>query len=627
MLVRFLGVILIILILSFFSIKSSKLEFESEYPNLKVNGENALILNENVFTIFSDKFTLDIEAEGYLKRTFEGSHSSGINKIKLEKKPIRIDFSKLIEMPREIIINGEEYNEANAVLKEGINEIYLTFENFLPALSNVLIDTEDYFYFENDLIPVSKKIDVINFSPEDEILVNGKLLKSKGAVTLEKFMNVLEILRENRTIFTEVIFVNNNDDEEILLEKFARKVQLNLKQKDVDIFVNNKFIGNTLSYLENLKDGDSISFVKKKYYREFLEYEGQKSLIIDLIPKKGSLRVKADQNVEAVLFSNKLELTEDPIELIVGDYEITFAAEGFASETKMITINENKLTEVDISLLTVREDAIRRAKRSFKNSIGVNLILNNPGKIIIGSGSEEFRRNKNEIKRKVDIKRHFYLSDSLITNSQFNQIMGTGKSDNLPVTNITWIQAAMFCNKLSKKEGFKPFYIINNEKLLGFDLSSRGYRLPTESEWEYVIGLPDKSGIKQKIYPWGNAEKLDESIANLSDINSGNKNVISNYVDEHKTLSPSDSYPKTASGYYDFLGNAKEWVNDFYSEEISINDTKYMPDYIGPNFGKTHVIKGSSYQSFNLSELGISYRDDSEKGMDDLGFRIARWIY
>ena len=122
--------------------------------------------------------------------------------------------------------------------------------------------------------------------------------------------------------------------------------------------------------------------------------------------------------------------------------------------------------------------------------------------------------------------------------------MGTGKSDNLPVTNITWIQAAMFCNKLSKKEGFKPFYIINNEKLLGFDLSSRGYRLPTESEWEYVIGLPDKSGIKQKIYPWGNAEKLDESIANLSDINSGNKNVISNYVDEHKTLSHL-IYPKT----------------------------------------------------------------------------------
>ena len=627
MLVRFLGVMLIILILSFFSIKSSKLDFESEYPNLKVNGENALILNENVFTIFSDKFTLDIEAEGYLKRTFEGSHSSGINKIKLEKKPIRIDFSKLIEMPREIIINGEEYNEANAVLKEGINEIYLTFENFLPTSGNVLIDTEDYFHFENDLIPVSKKINVINFSSEDELLVNGKLLVSEGAVILEKFINALEILRENRIIFTEVIVADNNDDQEILLEKFARKVQLNLKQKDIDIFVNDKFVGNTLSYLENLKDGDSISFAKKKYYREFLEYEGQKSLLIDLIPKKGSLLVKADQNVEAVLFSNKLELTEDPIELIVGDYEITFAAEGFAPETKMITINENKLTEVDISLLTVREDAIRRAKRSFKNSIGVNLILNNPGKIIIGSGSEEFRRNKNEIKRKVDIKRHFYMSDSLITNSQFNKIMGTGKSDNLPVTNITWIQAAMFCNQLSKKEGFKPFYIINNEKLLGFDLSSRGYRLPTESEWEYVIGLPNKSGIKQKIYPWGNVEKLDESIANLSDIDSGNKNVISNYVDEHKTLSPSDSYPKTASGYYDFLGNAKEWVNDFYSEEISINDTKYMPDYIGPNFGKTHVIKGSSYQSFNLSELGISYRDDSEKGMDDLGFRIARWIY
>ena len=68
-------------------------------------------------------------------------------------------------------------------------------------------------------------------------------------------------------------------------------------------------------------------------------------------------------------------------------------------------------------------------------------------------------------------------------------------------------------------------------------------------------------------------------------------------------------------------------MNDFYTEEISINDTNFIRDYIGPNFGKTHVIKGSSYLSFNLSELGISYRDDSEKGQEDLGFRVARWIY
>ena len=187
--------------------------------------------------------------------------------------------------------------------------------------------------------------------------------------------------------------------------------------------------------------------------------------------------------------------------------------------------------------------------------------------------------------------------------------------------------AAIFCNELSKKEGFKPFYIINNSKLLGFDISSNGYRLPTESEWEFVISMPNKKGEKQKIYPWGNDEELKETIANLSDKDSGNKNIINGYSDNHKKLSPSDSYLKTASGYYDFLGNAKEWVNDFYIEEISINDTNFIQDYIGPNFGKTHVIKGSSYRSFNLSELGISYRDDSEKGQEDLGFRVARWIY
>ena len=219
------------------------------------------------------------------------------------------------------------------------------------------------------------------------------------------------------------------------------------------------------------------------------------------------------------------------------------------------------------------------------------------------------------------------MSDSLITNKQFNNIMGKSAGDDLPVTNITWIQAATFCNELSKKEGFKPFYIINNFKILGFDISSTGYRLPTEAEWEYVISIPDNDGKKQKIYPWGNSEDLKETIANLSDEESGNRNTILNYYDEHKELAPSKSYPKTALGYYDFLGNAREWVNDFYTEEISLKDNQFIEDYLGPNFGKTHVIKGSSYLSFNLSELGISYRDDSEKGQKDIGFRVARWIY
>ena len=627
MLFRLLAFIILLLVISIFSIKSSKLEFESNYPDLKVEGKTGIVLNDNVFTLFSESFVILVEADGYVSKTFEGNHSLGINKIKLEKNPIKIDFSELKQLPSSIFINGIEYLKDMAFLNEGVNEIYLEFDEFLPLSMNILIDIEDAYSLKSNLTPINKKTLIFNLNEQDKIFLNGKEVNTSDTLNLEKFVNKLKIKRLDETIYDQTIVADNNNSYEILLEKFSKKIPINFVQKDVDVFLNNEFIGNSISYLENLSNGDVISFSKKKYYLKKIEYKDQEYFDIDLKPKLGSLLIRNSQNAKAILSKKELKAFQKPIELIIGNYEINFEAEGFAPESKIITIDENKLTELNITLLTYKESAIKNSKKRYANQTGIDLILNSPGKIIIGSDTSEFRRNKNEIRRKVEITRHFYLSDSLITNKQYNKIMGKAGGDDLPVTNITWIMAAMFCNELSKKEGFKPFYIINNSKLLGFDISSNGYRLPTESEWEFVISMPNIKGEKQKIYPWGNDEELTETIANLSDKDSGNKNIINGYSDSHKKLSPSDSYFKTASGYYDFLGNAKEWVNDFYTEEISINDTNFIQDYIGPNFGKTHVIKGSSYLSFNLSELGISYRDDSEKGQEDLGFRVARWIY
>tara|TARA_B100001059_G_scaffold201899_1_gene209527 strand:+ start:5053 stop:6936 length:1884 start_codon:yes stop_codon:yes gene_type:complete len=627
MLIRFLAVTVIVLVFSIFSIKSSKLDFESDYPELRIKGDRSIIINETVFSLFSDNFTISLEADGYEDKIFKGRHSLGINKIKLAKEPIRIGFSGLQQTPSLIFINGSEYELDDALLKEGMNEVYLEFKNFLPLSTNILIDTEDYYLLQKELVPISKKIIFLNLTKRDKVFINNMPNMSERIAILEDRINKISISRDGKTMYEQTLVADNNDDKEILLERYVKKTPINLAQKNVDIFVNDKYIGNSVEYLSDLSVGDVITFTKKNYYSDKQNYEKQEYFNINLKPKSGSLLIRNKQNAIATISSKELKAFKSPAKLMVGDYEIIFKAKGFASETKKIRINENKLTEVFVELLTIKEKAIKEAKKNYENVVGLNLILNNPGKIIIGSDTSEFRRNKNEIKRKVLIKRHFYLSDTLVSNKQFNQIMSNTPGDNLPVTNIDWIQAAIFCNKLSKKEGFKPFYIIKNSKIIGFDTSSKGYRLPTESEWEYVISLPDKGGKKQKIYPWGNSGELKETIANLSDEGSGKENIIKNYTDGHKKLSPSKSYPKTALGYYDFLGNAKEWTNDFYTEEISITDNQFIEDYIGPTFGKTHVIKGSSYLSFNLSELGISYRDDSEKGQEDLSFRVARWIY
>ena len=53
----------------------------------------------------------------------------------------------------------------------------------------------------------------------------------------------------------------------------------------------------------------------------------------------------------------------------------------------------------------------------------------------------------------------------------------------LPVEQVTWPQAARYCNARSRFEGLKPCY---NEDTGECDFEANGYRLPTEAEWEYA---------------------------------------------------------------------------------------------------------------------------------------------
>ena len=63
--------------------------------------------------------------------------------------------------------------------------------------------------------------------------------------------------------------------------------------------------------------------------------------------------------------------------------------------------------------------------------------------------------------------------------------MGTNPSEfkgkDLPVENVTWYEAILFCNARSESEGLQKVYQIEGNKII-WDKKANGYRLPTEAD-------------------------------------------------------------------------------------------------------------------------------------------------
>ena len=116
--------------------------------------------------------------------------------------------------------------------------------------------------------------------------------------------------------------------------------------------------------------------------------------------------------------------------------------------------------------------------------------------------ANEKDRQRNEVQRDVSFSRKFWVSKHEVTQAQFAAFTGKGGGSALPVTNISWSEAAAFTNWLSQKEGLTPFYVIQNGRVTGVDATSKGYRLPTEAEWEFVAKLNRRAS--QTTFLWGN---------------------------------------------------------------------------------------------------------------------------
>ncbi len=197
-------------------------------------------------------------------------------------------------------------------------------------------------------------------------------------------------------------------------------------------------------------------------------------------------------------------------------------------------------------------------------------------------------------RHRVVISKPFYMAQTEVTQHQWLTIMQNrpgpdthwNRDDwrNLPVVAINWYMAERFVEEINRLD------------------TSHHYRLPTEAEWEYVA-RDGKEGLRPVAI-----EKLGEVAW-----------YIKNSSDQPQTVAglKANSY-----GVYDMLGNAWEWVADWYADDTYSEQARTDP--VGPGNGVARVRRGGSYHCpLHLIRPGYRAANRPEAAYDVIGLRLV----
>ena len=195
--------------------------------------------------------------------------------------------------------------------------------------------------------------------------------------------------------------------------------------------------------------------------------------------------------------------------------------------------------------------------------------------------------------RRVRITRPFWLGKYELTFSQWH-LRYTESWGDRPKQSLSWDECQAFVAKL-------------NERAV-----KKGFRLPTEAEWEYAC----RAGTDTPFYFGDDIKELDDHAWHL-----GNRDESVGLYSRDQTHPVGEKSPN-AWGLHDMLGNVDEWCQDVYAPYQSGSQA----DPVVTAGGATRVLRGGAWCSRGFACMSgwRGYNAPNRAWFYSYGLRVAR---
>ncbi len=512
-----------------------------------------------------------------------------------------------------------------------------------------------------EIVPLKHEFDVIGFGELQEISLVTELSQSSLTLQTQPATASIEIngelvgqgyfsnrvsIGELRVRVAETNYFSYEDtvavapDEAldlgiITLRPKPATVAISSTPSDASILIEGSFVGSTpTSITVDANENIEISVRKSNFEAHTESFRfgpgeiTQQSFTLSPI----SIKVVVASKPQASVWLNESKIGNSPITLdALADDVVMVSKQGFAPQRFTIDAADHPQKNLNVVLIDELQDKFNKApvQTTIKNSI---VLQKMPPLEFQVSLEPEVSGLSEEAHRQIELTRGYYLGVHEIRLKEyalFNSARAVSKTEeNLPVSGISWMDAARFCNWLSAEEGLDPVYVFSSDGSVKINPEALGYRLPTEAEWEAASQFNTAKGNVIGLFPWGNGKTPSSGSGNFSGRESRQDlhPFLEKHLDNHVGLAPVGSYRRNPNGFFDLAGNVSEWVQDYY-ESAASGYNERLVDPMGPDSGMDRMVKGANFRSHDMSEMQINARRIVGFKDETVGFRVARWLW